>query len=243
MVARGYRSLVKLPDDLLLPQPNPDIEPTLLAIQDDVAALLSEKDSTTRRGYARVLIAQLEHLDECEDPLPAVLREGRIEEPDDWLPADLVAVRGLKGLSERPFDRSGSGRAQYFIEFNGRLSRFFTDLPEDDGPFLGFAGPWVFVHRLEHTTATETARYVAGTQAFARVSELAALDPDGPRSPGCRLMIDPAGYSRSRGAVPSSLVLGTTPDRSKAVAAADELSEALGIRLLVATPARLIDNH
>jgi hypothetical protein len=234
---------MKLPDDLISPQANPDIEVTLRAIRDDVDFLLSEKDPTTRRGCAMVLIAHLEHLVESEDPLPPGLMEGVVDVPADWLGGDLLGGRGLKGLSDRPFSRAVSSTDSYFIEFNGRLSRLFTDLPSDDRPFTGYAGPWVFVHRAEHVTATPTTFHLRGSEAFARVSGLLALHPGPPGSTGCRLMLDPRGYSRSRGAVPASLVLGAMEDLERARAAADELSAALGIRLLVATEVLRIDNH
>lgn len=202
-----------------------------------------EKDPVARRGYAYVLIAQLEHLVVSPDPLPPLLQEGPVDNPDDWLADDVLPAGGLNLLAARPFENPDASAGHYFVEFNGRLSVLFAELPADDGPFMGLPGPWVFVHRLAHTTRTPTSRNLDGAAGLARVAELIRAAPDGPRSKDARLLIDPRGYSRPRGAVPGSLVLGTMADLTAAIAGADDLSAALGIRLVVTTTARLIDNH
>lgn len=196
-----------------------------------------------RRGYAHVLIEQLSHLVECPDPLPPLLREGTVDDPDDWLSNDVFPEGDLKVLADRPFGDPGRSADRYFLEFNGRLSALFADLPADAGPFMGFPGPWVFVHRLVHTTQTRTSRNLAGAEGLARVAQLIQVSPDGPRARDARILIDPRGYTRSRGAVPGSLVVGTKADAEEAIALADQASAALGIRLAVTKIARLIDNH
>ncbi len=232
-----------LPDDLLAPRPNPDIETAIRAIRADVRRLAEETDHVARRGYARVLIEQLTFLAESPETLPPLLAEGVVEDADDWLGEDLLQGRALRSLNERPFATPGKTPDRFFIEFNGRLSSLFTDLPEDDGPFMGFAGPWVFVHRVAHTTAPATSRHLTSSEGLGRAAQLINADACAPRSQGYRLFVDPRGYLRPRGAVPPSLVLGTIEGLSAACRAADELSQALRIRLVVATTVRLIDNH
>jgi hypothetical protein len=234
---------VELPPDLTSPRPNLEIGITIRAIQSDVRHMAKEKDPVARRGYAYVLIAHLEHLVASPDPLPPLLREGTVDNPDDWLADDALPAGGRSHRAARPFENPDASAGHYFVEFNGRLSALFADLPADDRPFMGFPGPWVFVHRLAHTTKTPTSRSLDGAAGLARVAELIQAAPDGPRSKDARLLIDPRGYSRSRGAVPGSLVIGTVADLTAAIAGADELSAALGIRLVVTTTARLIDNH
>jgi hypothetical protein len=83
-----------------------------------------------------------------------------------------------------------------------------------------------------------TSRFLEGAEGLARAAKMVRLNAAGPRSSGALLLIDPRGYSRSRGAVPAALVLG-----AKVIALADDLSAGLGIRLAVTTLARLIDSH
>jgi hypothetical protein len=234
---------VDLPEDLLKPRSNPEIDTTIRAIRKDVYHLTREKDHTARWGYARVLIAQLEHLLESSAFLPPLLCDGLVEEPDDWLADGLLKGRGLAFLKERPFETSGPSSDRFFIEFNGRLSPLFSNLPADDGPFMGFAGPWVHVHQLLHTTGTVTLRRLTEAESLERVTALIPGRLPGHDRSGYRLVLDPKGYERRRGAVPPSLVLCALPELASATRLADELSETLRIRLVVTAQVRLIDNH
>lgn len=234
---------MNLPEDLLAPRPNPDIDTTIRAIRKDVHRLTRETDHTARRGYAHVLIAQLEHLLESSAFLPPLLTDGVVDEADDWLADGLITGRGLEFLKERPFDTSKAWPDRFFIEFNGRLSRLFTNLPADDGPFMGFAGPWIHVHQVVHTTATLTSRRLTEAAGVERVAQLVPGRLAGEQPGGLRLLVDPKGYERRRGAVPPRLVLCAVPELDAGVRIAEELSEALRIRLLVVKEVRLIDNH
>jgi hypothetical protein len=234
---------VDLPEDLIAQRPNPDIETTIRAIRKDVYHLTREKDHTTRWGYARVLIAQLEHLLESPAFLPPLLCDGAVEEADDWLADDLLDGRGLAFLKERPFETPGSPPDRFFIEFNGRLSPFFTKLPAGDEPFMGFPGTWVGVHQVAHTTPTPTSRRLTEALGLERLAQLIPGRLPPYESRGHRLLVDPKGYERRREAVPPSLLLCVVPESGAAYQIADELSEAVRIRLVVTTRARFIDNH
>jgi hypothetical protein len=88
-----------------------------------------------------------------------------------------------------------------------------------------------------------TSRFLEGAEGLARAAKMVRLNAAGPRSSGALLLIDPRGYSRSRGAVPAALVLGAKEGVAEMIALADDLSAGLGIRLAVTTLARLIDSH
>jgi hypothetical protein len=231
---------VELPADLLEPRRNDDVETTIRAIRTDVAFLTREKNHAARRGCAYVLIEHLNHLVESPEFLPPLVAEGTVPDGDYWLADDVLTSRGLLPRGERPFDLGASG---FFVEFLGRLSPLFAELPPDDVPFYGFPGTTVSVHRLEHTTATITSRHLTESEAMARLAQLVGVPQQSHSAAGHRLFCDPRGYGPRRGAWQDSLEIGSAPDRGPAVAAADELSAALGIRLVVATRERFVDNH
>lgn len=234
---------MELPEDLLLPRPNLDIDTTIRAIRKDVRFLAKEKDPAARRGCALVLIAQLNHLVESPALLKPLLSEGLADEADDWLCDEVLAGRGLHLLPERPFENPGAAPDRFFIEFNGRLSPLFTNLPEGEAPFMGFPGHFVYVYRLDDTTSTLTSRHFTESEGLVRVAQLVLGRREGHHPGGPHLLVDPRGYARRRGAVPDSLVLCAAPELNTALRTADDLAEALHIRLLVATRVRFIDNH
>lgn len=231
---------MELPEDLFQPRRNEDVETTIRAIRKDVAFLARAKDHAARRGAAYVLIAHLEHLVESPEFLSPLLAEGAVEPEGCWLPEDVVTARGLHLSGGRPFDAGGHG---FFVEFLGRLSPLFDPLPPGPTSFDGFPGTSVSVLRLDHTTPTATTRHLTERSALARVAEAAGLVAAPPTARRPRLYCDPRGYAARGAAVQDSLEIGAAADVASAVATADELSAALGIRLVVATVERFVDNH
>jgi hypothetical protein len=232
--------MLNLPAELFEPRRNDDIADTIRAIRREVALLARERSHAARRGYAYVLIEQLNHLLESAEFRPPLVTEGAVEDGDYWLEEKVLEGCGLPFLGPRPFDAGGSG---YFIEFLGRLSPLFATLPPDDAPFYDFPGTSVAVFRLDHTTTAITARHLTERDAAARLAQLAKLQRPvyGPDLPS--LFFDPRGYGPRGGAVQDSLELGSSGDLAAAIAAADALSAAVRIRLIVATRVRHIDNH
>jgi hypothetical protein len=228
-----------MPRDPLRQRPNPEIPEILRLLQKSFAELLEETDYTRRIGRARVLVAHLESLIDEPELVPGPVREGAGSGARFLLPAsEFPEGSAVPFLREYPFDRPGDGEGLCFFYAGRRVSPLYTGPALDPYRFpqpLHQSGPWVYSLEKRVATKTDTDRRVPASAIEEIAETKGKRNPVGPNDDTEMhfVLCDPRGFDDD--GPPTSLEVGRYTSLRRATSAAEQLSETLGIRMLVAT--------
>jgi hypothetical protein len=221
-------------DDIRIPRSNrAAVRDALRHVRRDWRRFEAEKDPVRRRGYAALLGASLDHYLATPEERAPQLRVGAVE-PSAWIEREGFAAGNPVFDDERPFDVPGPSTDRCFFYAYARFSWLYEGPSRDPyivgGPLTRFV---YFVHSFEkhHATATPTTMHTHDPTFIRERARVLGLVDQGPISVFGGL---PAAQSH---------IVGSCDALDLAIAAADALAAAFGIRMLVATLRHTHDNH
>jgi hypothetical protein len=206
------------------PRPNPEIKEILRCIKRGQDDLQAAENHTQRIGYARILKAHLEMLED-EPETFTDLQPGTVEVAKHLPTSELLDSADM--TEESPFDTPGDCQGMFFFYANGGLSNLYRPPLVDpyQVPLMHGYGCSYSLEKL-YACPTETTHHFTDPYLLCRyVGSL--NNPDGKKS--FWLLSDPRGVFGG-----ASQVVKMYATRGSAVKAADRLGERLDIRFLVA---------
>ena len=213
---------------------NPEIKEAMRAIARDYKDLKAAVSFAEIKGCAAILGAQIEHLMDQPEFIPAGVADGAVSGERCYFAASEIPEVD-RFLNERPFDSPGESSGLFF---------FYTDT----GKFSPLYGPpvmdpynvqilWLhgyFVHALEKRYATEAPTVNHVRQTGVCIQMLAGNKMSGQRGKELEsvLLLDPCGCAGSSSM--KSYALAYYRDEGEARRAAEFLAAELSIRFVVA---------
>jgi hypothetical protein len=226
-----------MPFDPLRRRPNPAIPETLRLLRKSFAELRKEDDYTRRIGRARVLIAHLESLIDEPELVPGPVVDGTGSGARFLLSASEFEPDAVPFRDEYPFERPGPGEGLCFFYACSRMSPLYAGPALDPYRFprpLHQCGPWVYSLEKRVATELETARRIpAAAVDGIRTAKRRRRAVDPHNDELHFVLCDPRGFDDED--PPTSIQIGSYASLTRAVSAAERLSGALGIRMVVGT--------
>lgn len=210
------------------PRPNPEVKEILSCIKRTHADLQKAETHTQRRGYARILKAHLEMLEE-EPETFTDLQPGTV----DWI-RKLVGpeLRERAPLREEsPFDLTGESKGDFFFYADGGyVSPLYGGEVVDPYqiPSMHQYGPWSYSLEKLYASANPTTHHFTDPEMLLRFTGFKRY-PN--RENQFWLLPDPRGLQGG-----GSMLLQTYSTQTYAKKAADRLGKQLDIRFVVAVP-------
>ncbi len=227
--------------DPLKPRPNSEIEEILLLIKKNCDELLHETDFIRRRGQARILMAHLQELEQQPEFLLDVA-SGLINDSSYWIKEENFTEDCPEFLSENPFNAPEHTENIFFFFSNNKLSSLYSSPPLD--PYYYRCSDYgLIVYTLEkvYSTQNQTLVHINNEEVIKHcLKEIkSSTKQTFPKEDNKYYIIaDPQGVSYGL-----SLTVTITNSKKLAIFIAENLTEYLDIRFLIAKQIYVFDGH